>query len=140
MNKNKIELMKAIEELGINIMLVNKYVNGNIDEAIKVVNKRKNEKPDFISIKDTGYVTFLNRITVPMKTYTELISFKKIQDNKKDFIKLGEEIKKVGDEMISYGLLHKDDKTEDKKEDKKEKKNSKQLFEEFIDSIFEDLD
>lgn len=140
MNKNKIELMKTIEEFSINMMLVTKYVNGNIDEAIKVVNKRKNEKPDFTSISDTEYRTFLNKVSIPMKAYTELITFKKIQDNKKDFIKLGEEIKKIGDEMIAYGLLHKDDKTNDKKEDKKEKKNSKQLFEEFIDSIFEDLD
>ena len=58
MNKNKIELMKAIEEFNINMMLVTKYVNGNIDKVIKEVNKKKNEKPDFISIKDSEYTTF----------------------------------------------------------------------------------
>lgn len=134
------DFLNDMQDKLMELAVIEQLEEGGIDAVIKMANELGKKEPDFSNVKDKEYLNFIHPIVSKSSVYSKTVTKKVMGENKKDFIKLGEEIKKIGDEMIAYGLLHKDDKTNDKKEDKKEKKNSKQLFEEFIDSIFEDLD
>ena len=82
--------MKKLEEKMIDEIIISKYILGNIDEIIIAINS-KNVKTVSEGIT-SEYEEFLGKVLGKLKIIVELLYTKKLQENKKDFIKLGEEI------------------------------------------------
>lgn len=125
-------IMKKLEEKMIDEIILSKYILGNIDEIIIAINS-KNVKTISEGIT-SEYEEFLGKVLGKLKIIVELLYAKKLQENKKDFIKLGEEIHKIADIMVGYGHLHENDSPEKSTDNTKEKMEEK--MKEILNKIF----
>ena len=116
-------IIKKLEEKMIDELITSKYVLGNIDEIIIAINS-KNVKTISEGIT-SEYEEFLGKVLWKLKIIVELLYTKKLQENKKDFIKLGEEIHKIADIMVGYGHLYENDSPEKSTDITKEKMEEK---------------
>lgn len=125
-------IMRKLEEKMIDELILSKYVLGNIDEIIIAINS-KNVKTISEGIT-SEYEEFLGKVLGKLKIIVELLYTKKLQENKKDFIKLGEEIHKIADIMVGYGNLYENDSPEKSTDNTKEKMEEK--MKEILNKIF----
>lgn len=133
----KLENMKKI---AIEMAVISQVEKGGIEAVVKMANKIGSEKPDFTTVEDEEYLNFIYPVTTKMDIYSSLVTKKAMEKNKKDFIRLGEELHKLAQDMIDYGNKHKEDKTEDEQTEKSEKTESiSKKLDEILDKALDKL-
>lgn len=137
MNFENIENMQKVM---IDMSVISQLKEGGIEAVIKMANKIGNGKPDFTTVEDEEYLDFIHPAKIKMDIYSSLISMKAMKKNKKDFIRLGQELQKLAQDMIVYGNKHKDDKAEDEQTEKSEKTESiSKKLDEVLDKALDKL-
>lgn len=129
------------EKNGMDLLIFFEYQLGDIEKYLKAIKKIGKDSEEVVtSIKDEEYLNFLNEVLPSMRSHSRLLETKKIQNNKADLIKLGEDIKHLGQLMVDYGNKHKDNKVEDKnRHDSLDEKLDK-IFDKMLEDILEDFD
>lgn len=137
MNFKNLENMKKI---AIEMAVISQFEKGGIEAVIKMANEIGSKKPDFTTVEDEEYLDFIYPVNTKMDIYSSLVTKKVMGEKKKDFIRLGEELHKLAQDMIDYGNKHKDDKTEDEQTEKSEKTESiSKKLDEVLDKALDKL-
>lgn len=137
MNLKNLENMQKVM---IDMSVISQLKKGGIEAVIKMANKIGSEKPDFTTVEDEEYLNFIYPVTTKMDIYSSLVTKKVMEEKKKDFIRLGEELHKLAQDMIDYGNKHKEDKTEDEQTEKSEKTESiSKKLDEVLDKALDKL-
>ena len=104
MNSKEYEVLKEEERKMITMVVVCKYILGDVDKLIKFVNS---ESTKVLSDTNSECKKFIGQTLAKLSIYMEVIQTKKIFDSTpKDFIKIGEQIHLIADKMIEYGQIH----------------------------------
>lgn len=110
MNSKEYEVLKEEERKMITMVVVYKYILGDVDKLIKFVNS---ESTKVLSDTNSECKKFIGQTLAKLSIYMEVIQTKKIFDSTpKDFIKIGEQIHLIADKMIEYGQIHENKKAE----------------------------
>lgn len=132
--------LENMKKNAVEMAVISQLNKGGIEAVIKMANEVGSEKPDFTTIKDEEYLNFNYPVTIKMDIYSNLVIKKAMEANKKDFIRLGEELHKLAQDMIDYGNKHKEDKTEDEQTEKSEKTESiSKKLDEILDKALDKL-
>ena len=110
MNSKEYEVLKEEERKMITMVVVYKYILGDVDKLIKFVNS---ESTKVLSDTNSECKKFMGQTLAKLLIYMEVIQTKKFFDSTpKDFIKIGEQIHLIADKMIEYGQIHENKKAE----------------------------
>lgn len=110
MNSKEYEVLKEEERKMITMVVVCKYILGDVDKLIKFVNS---ESTKVLPDTNSECKKFMGQTLAKLLIYMEVIQTKKIFDSTpKDFIKIGEQIHLIADKMIEYGQTHENKKAE----------------------------
>lgn len=132
--------LENMEKIAIEMAVISQFEKGGIEAVIKMANEIGSEKPDFTTVEDEEYLNFIHPVNIKMNVYSSLVAKKVMGEKKKNFIRLGEELHKLAQDMIDYGNKHKDDKTEDEQTEKSEKTESiSKKLDEVLDKALDKL-
>lgn len=132
--------LENMQKVMIDMSVIAQLKKGGIEAVIKMANELGSKKPDFTTVEDEEYLDSIHPVKMKMDIYSSLISMKAMEKNKKDFIRLGEELHKLAQDMIDYGNKHKEDKTEDEQTEKSEKTESiSKKLDEVLDKALDKL-
>lgn len=132
--------LENTQKFMIDMAVISQFEKGGIEAVIKIANELGSKKPEFTTIKDEEYLNFICPVKAKLIVYFSLIHIKAIEENKKDFIRLGEELHKLAQDMIVYGNKHKENKTEDEQTEKSEKTESiSKKLDEVLDKALDKL-
>ena len=115
-----------------NMMFVNMfYADSDIDRLIE---EMKDLKINVVSnLDDEGYANFIGKQIGRMQILAHLFQTKKIQQNKRDFVKVGEYLHELANDLIEFGTGGKSEEKASSEEfdlHKAVKNFMKELFEE----------
>lgn len=109
MNMNNLEKIKNIS---VNILIEERYINGNIDKFIECFEEPKKDM-DLVEIlfsdeneKTKDYLRKMPNICRKLELITEVLKTPKIEQNREDLIKLSAEILMISQEIIELGKVN----------------------------------
>lgn len=99
-----------LKELTIKLIVKATYIEGNIDKFIEILNSEDKENNELSNIlfkneneSTKAYLKKMSSISKKMELFNEIITTRKISENKDDLIKVGTEMLKVSQEIIELG-------------------------------------
>lgn len=107
------DFLKELSDVFNKLNVEENYVNGNIDKFIKVLNFDSRNNEEIIEMRNiflkteeksaVDYAEKIARIVHKISLIETILNTKKLEQNKKDLIKIGNELLKVSQEIINMG-------------------------------------